>query len=149
MSLKKKAAVRGLLGFPIGVTIGVFITILASLTEGSGVYHPVMPSMAARMGSEVNAMLIQTVLSGVMGVGFAAGSAVWDIDSWSLFRQTAVYFLIACVSQLPIAYFCGWMDNAGIMGYIGTFVLIFIIVWFVLYLGIRAKVKKMNDKLHA
>ena len=31
-------------------------------------------------------------------------SVIWEIDSWSLAKQSGIYFSIACVTMLPIAY---------------------------------------------
>ena len=99
------------------------------------------------MGSELNAMRIQTGLSGIMGTGFAMASVIWEIDSWSLAKQSGVYFAIACVIMFPISYFANWMPHStgGILSYVGIFVAIFVITWLVQYFVLKCKVKRMND----
>ncbi len=49
------------------------------------------------MGNEINAVIVQTILYGILGVGFAASSVIWEIDSWSIVKQTGIYFSIISV----------------------------------------------------
>ena len=145
--MKKKMIQRGLLGFPLGVAIGYVITVIISICIGDGFFHPVNPALVNKMGSELNAILIQIGLSGIMGTGFAMASVIWEIDSWSLAKQSGIYFAIACVIMFPISYFANWMPHstAGILSYVGIFVAIFVITWLVQYFVWKRKVKRMND----
>ena len=102
--MKKQLVQLALFGFPIGITIGYVITLIISISIGNGLYYPVNTEFITTAGGELNAVLIQTLLSGVVGSAFSMGSLVWDIDSWSLAKQTAVYFAIACVAMFPISY---------------------------------------------
>ena len=145
--MKKKLIGRGLIGFPVGIAIGYVITVIISICIGDGFFHPVNPELVNKMGSELNAILIQTGLSGIMGTGFAMASVIWEIDSWSLAKQSGVYFAIACVIMFPISYFANWMPHStgGILSYVGIFVAIFVITWLVQYFVWKRKVKRMND----
>ncbi len=149
--MKKKVMKRGLLGFPLGIVGGFVITILISLGIGDGSFYPVTPELTDTMGNELNAVILQTVLTGVIGAGFAMASVIWEMDSWSIAKQSGIYFAIACALLLPIAYFANWMkhDLTGILSYIGIFVAIFIVVWIVQYCLWKSKIKKMNDKVQA
>ena len=82
-----------------------------------------------------------------MGTGFAMASVIWEIDSWSLAKQSGIYFSIACVTMFPIAYITNWMKHnaIGILSYVGIFVAIFVITWLVQYFVWKRKVKRMND----
>ncbi|MGN0428923.1 MAG: DUF3021 family protein [Acetatifactor sp.] len=46
--------------------------------------------MIERFGNEVTAIIIQTVLSAVLGAGFAGSSIIWEMDEWSLLKQTSI-----------------------------------------------------------
>ena len=144
--MKKQIIMRGILGFPVGVTIGFAITLMISACVGDGGYYPVTPELIGSMGNELNAVILQTVLCGVMGSGFAMASVIWELDSWSLAKQSGTYFLIACILMLPIAYIANWMEHsvAGVLSYVGVFVVIFVMVWLVQYLSWKLKIKKMN-----
>ena len=82
-----------------------------------------------------------------MGTGFAMASVIWEIDSWSLAKQSGIYFAIACMVMLPISYFANWMPHStgGILSYVGIFVAIFLFTWLVQYSVLKRKVKKMNE----
>ncbi len=147
--MKKSVILRGVLGFPLGITIGYCITIATSLIWAGGYYSPCVPELIAIMGSEIRAVLLQALLFGLLGTGFGMASAIWEIERWSLVRQTAVYFLTASVIMLPIAYLTRWMEHtvAGFLGYFGIFALIFAIVWVAQFLRCKRSVKKLNDGL--
>ena len=145
--MKEKMLKRGLLGLPIGIAIGHIITLIISAGFGDGGYYPVTPELINTMGNELNAVILQTVLCGIMGTGFAMASVIWELDSWSLAKQSGIYFLIACILMLPIAYIAGWMEHSigGFLSYVGIFVAIFIAVWLAQYLSWKWKIKKMNE----
>lgn len=145
--MKRKIIKRGFLGFPLGIAIGYVITVIISVCVGDGSFYPVAAELIDTVGNELNAVVLQTVLCGIMGMGYAMASVIWDIDSWSLAKQSGVYFAIACVVMFPIAYIANWMkhDIVGILSYVGIFVAIFIFVWLIQYLVWKDKVKRMNN----
>ena len=149
--MKRNIIKRGLLGFPIGIAIGFVIPVIISACVGDGSFYPVTQELIEKMGTELNAVVLQTVLCGVMGTGYAMASVIWDIDSWSLAKQSGVYFLVASIVMFPIAYVTHWMthDVVGILSYAGIFVAIFVFAWLTQYLVWKDKVKKMNDGIQS
>lgn len=137
---------RGLFGLPTGIAIGFVITLIISACIGSGSFYPVTPELIDTIGNELNAVILQTVLCAIMGMGFAAASVIWELDSWSLAKQSGVYFLIISVIMLPIAYVTNWMKHTvlGILSYVAIFAAIFVVVWLSQYLLWKRKIKKMN-----
>ena len=137
---------RGLFGLPTGIAIGFVITLIISACIGNGSFYPVTPELIDTMGNELNAVILQTVLCAVMGVGFAAASVIWELDSWSLAKQSGIYFMIISVIMLPIAYVTNWMKHTvlGVLSYAGIFAAIFVVVWLSQYLLWKRKIKKMN-----
>jgi len=146
--MKKQAVLRGLLGFPLGIALGYIITIFISIGLGQGCYSPCVPSLIDTMGNEINAVILQTILCGILGSSFAAGSVIWETD-WSIAKQAGIYFTITSIVMMPIAYFTNWMKHSfiGFLSYFGIFIAIFIIVWITQYLIWKNKVKKMNAKV--
>jgi len=149
MNLKKKIFHRILIGFPIGISIGNLIMILISLRWANGYYSPCVPDLITAMGNEINAVIIQTVLCGLLGIGFSASSVIWEIEHWSIVKQTGIYFLIISVIMLPIAYFMYWMEHSvtGFVSYFGIFILIFAVMWIIQFITGKYNVKKINKKL--
>ena len=148
--MKKKLFLRVISGFPLGITIGYLITIISSLVWADGYYSPCLPELIALMGNEINAVLLQAILCGVLGAGCAAGSIIWELEDWGLVKQTGIYFLIISVIMLPIAYVTYWMEHSikGFLSYYGIFVAIFAVIWVTQYLTARYNVKKMNENLY-
>lgn len=147
--MKKEIIGRGLVGFPLGIALGYVITVLTSLGLGDGSYIPCMPELVSAMGNEIHAVVVQTLLSGLIGTGFAASSVIWEMDTWSLVKQTGIYFLIVSLVMLPIAYFAYWMEHSiiGFCVYFGIFALVFVVLWAIMYIIRRHHVKQMNEKL--
>lgn len=147
--MKKKIVLRSMLGFPLGLAIGYVITIIISLIWADGYYAPCVPELAVIMGSEIKAVLIQSLLCGLLGSGFAAASVIWELDDWSLVKQTGIYFLIVSAIMMPIAYITYWMEHSpkGVLCYFGIFFIIFVAIWIVQYIIARHNVKKWNEIL--
>ncbi len=148
--MKKKIFLRSISGFPIGLSIGYLITIITSLIWGNGYYFPCVPELTVMIGSEINAVLLQAALCGILGMGCAGSSVIWQIEDWGIVKQTGIYFLIVSVIMMPIAYVTFWMEHSlkGVLSYFGVFTFIFAIVWVVQYTRGRQNVKKMNEALH-
>ena len=146
----KKALLRGLIGFPIGVTIGYAITILISLAFGKGHYSPVVPAMTEQFGSEITAVILQFFLCGMMGVAFAAMSVIWESEKLNLAAQSGINFLLSVCTMIPIAYVCHWMEHSieGALSYFGVFAAIYASIWVAMYFVYRAKIRQINADLN-
>ncbi len=148
--MKKQVFLRGLLGIPIGVTIGYLITIFISLGWANGNYLPCVPELTEQLGSEISAVILQVVLCAILGTVFGASSVIWEIEKWNIAEQTGVYFLIISFAMFPIAYFTHWMEHsiAGFLLYFGIFFAIFITIWATQYCIWKCKIKKISEKVN-
>ena len=148
--MKKKALLRGLLGVPLGMAMGYLITIVISLGWGQGRYVACMPELIALAGSEAGAVALQAALCGVLGAAFAVCSLIWEMERWSLLKQSAVYFAVTALVMLPIAWVCGWMDHSagGVALYMGIFAGIFAVAWVTQYMLWRGKIRRLNRRVH-
>ena len=136
--MKKELLFRLFIGFLGGVVLSYFITI-----------YPCVPGLTERFGNEVTAVVIQTVLSAILGAGFAGCSLIWEKDEWSLLKQTGIYFSIASVLMMTVAYVCEWMEHSvkGVLSYFGIFLGIFIVVWLVRYMIWKVRISKIKEGL--
>ena len=82
---------------------------------------------------------------------FGGASAIWEVESWSLLKQTVIHCLVISVSMLPIAYCMYWMPHNfwGIAGYIAIFFFIYFFIWFSQYFAMKKRIRKFNDKVKA
>lgn len=142
----KKIIKFGFLGMLIGIVTGYMISLIISILMGDGIFYVTTPEFASLFSSELNAVIIQTILYAILGAGFSLASFIWMIDSWSLLKQSAIYFLIISIIMLPIAYISGWMEHSlqGFLVYFGGFALIFITIWLVQYFNYKHKIKQIN-----
>lgn len=147
--MKKKILQRGFVGFLGGVTLGQVIVIILSLIWGQGHFWPCVPDFISMVGNEIGAVALQTVLCGLLGTGFAAASVIWELEHWSLVKQTGIYFFVVSLVMLPIAYVTYWMEHSilGFFSYFGIFFAIFVVVWLVQYFIGRQNIRRMNAEL--
>jgi hypothetical protein len=101
------------------------------------------------MGNELSAVILQYVLSGVLGFACALGSAIFEIEHWSIARQTVAHFLLISGSMLPISYVCRWIgpDARSIAVYFGIFGGIYLVIWFILLQYWKRKIRQVNKRL--
>lgn len=81
--MKKKIVLRSILGFPLGLAMGYFITIIISLIFANGYYSPCVPELIVIMGSEINAVLYGTWMIGVLSS-----------------RQASTFWLFQCLKDV-------------------------------------------------
>ena len=145
----KKIISRVLYSFPIGISCSVGISLFLSLLFGEGKYYPFAASLVFFTGSEVKAMLLQTMLSGILGSVFGGMSFIWEIERWSILKQTAVYFLSVSIPMMGISYLLYWMEHSlnGFLLYFLIFVMVFFVVWLFNFAIYWFKVRGINEEL--
>ncbi|MDR2182617.1 MAG: DUF3021 domain-containing protein [Clostridiales bacterium] len=145
----KQAVKRGLLGIPLGIAVCFVITVIISLAIGDGYFHPVVPTLAEQLGSEINAVVFVTVLGGLLGALSRAASVIWSIESWGLAKQTGVFFIALLAIVLPISYLAHWMPRGigGFLMFFAIFAAIYAAICIINYIVWSARVKKMNEKM--
>lgn len=139
-NLRKKALLMSLIGFVLGIVVGICILLV---TEPGSL----------SFGGHILTMILYYVFCGLLGALSMGTSVIYDIESWSIFRCTVTHFLITIVGF--IAFYAGLiaigvssLPPSGISIFIiAVFVVVYFCIWLVQYLVFRHKVKKMNAKL--
>ena len=81
-----------------------------------------------------------------ISLAIGGASVIWEVERWSLLRQTLTHFLLCSVVCLPIAWAMGWMaDQPG--WYLFGFVAMYAAIWLINYLQIRRRVQEINERL--
>ena len=148
--MKNKILFRSLVGSPIGVTISLIITIIFSLCMGHGEYFPAPPELIDWCGdNEITAAIVQMICSLLVGAVSGGSSVIWEIEKWSLLKQTLIHFAVIAIPFFGIGYVMNWMPHYlyGALGYVGGFILVYLVMWFSIYFSIKVKIKKMNKHL--
>ncbi len=147
--MKKKILLRSILGAPIGATISSIIAIIISLCIGHGEYISVTQELIDWCGSETTAVIVQTLCSMFIGAVCSVSSVIWEIENWSLTKQTLIHFAIFIILFIPMSYILNWMPHNlyGALCYFASFIFMYILIWVSTYFSIKAKINKMNKQL--
>ena len=145
----KKFIKRALLGFIYGIFIGQTILILESLMMRDGNFYPVATSLVNLAGTKIGAVIIQYFLTGLLGTTFAATTVIFEMDNWSLIRQTLLHFIITSIVMYIAGFLCGWFPHTVVSTLIwfGVFIVVYVIFWISFSSYYKKKVQKMNEAL--
>ena len=148
--MKKNLILRAFIGAPLGVFICTVITIIVSLVVGNGHYYATVPELNSFFGNEITAVIIQTVAALVYGAIWGGASVIWENEKWSLLKRTVLHLIIVSLVTYPIAYFTYWMPRniLGTLLYFLIFFVIYLFIWIIGYVSIKAKVNKINKNLN-
>ncbi len=147
--MKRSFVKSALLGFPLGITIGYTLSIIFSIVFGGGYYGAVHPELSIILESEINAVIVQAILWGSIGLIFSGASIIWERDDWSLVKQTIVVFSVYLITILPIALILRWINLSliSIMVFVALFIVIFFLIWVVVHLKIKSDIKALNKEI--
>ena len=130
--LIKKGFIVGLIGFAVGIPVGIVFMLLFSSEDWS----------AMRIA-------IHLFLSGVLG-GVALGSSVmYEAESWSVTRCTVTHFIVTFATYFSIGFSLGWLSLDDISTYImiGCMIAAYFSVWISMYLVTKKQTKDLNEEL--
>ena len=126
----KKAVMLSILGYLLGVAIGVIVFLSSS--EGS-------------LAKSIPYIL----LSGIPGCVAMGSTVVYDIEKWSVARATVTHFLITFLCFYLLAFALGWFRFGDSLFWTITAAMVagYIIIWLIQYLIYKRQIRKMNDNL--
>lgn len=116
-----------------------------------GVTEPKLVIIADRMTDELSDLVRHlsggevTALAGFRG----ASAVIWQIEKWSLLRQTVTHLAIIAVVTFPIAYLMHWMEHSvgGVIGYMALTFAIYAVIWAAILLRIHRRIKRLNAEI--
>lgn len=137
------------LGFIFEVFATYIITILFSLNIGDGNYYPVASGLMKICKTELGAAVLQFFLAGFLGGVFGSSTMLWEIEKWSLAKQTVCHFFVITIAMLIVAYICNWMSHSvlGFVSWIGMFIVVYIIIWTICYSHFKRKIAQINKEI--
>lgn len=132
----------------VGFSSTVLVVLIVQLCIAQAGHSVVTPAFAGRFRTESAAVLAQLGLAGLIGMAFAGGAQVFEIERWSFLMQGAVHFLITAAVWMPIAWLC-WTPVpkeamwCSIGGWAGTYA----ITWTIQYFLWKRKVRELNRSI--
>ena len=135
-------------GFILGMAIGNIIAIVSSYAAGGEVLA-FSPELLEKTGSAAAALLLQTLLSGLMGAVSFGGVILYEIDSLPLPAVSIIHCAMILAVYYPIAFSLYWLKptvrDTGTMGSI--MIAAYAVIWLIMYVCYRMEVREMNDLL--
>ena len=142
----KRLILPMMVGFGATVFADVLIQFCLAMT-GKAI---VAPGFAARFPNESAAILAQLGLIGLIGMAFAGGARVFELERWSLLKQGIVHFLITAAVWMPVVWLC-WTPMPSYAVWISTlgWTVTYAINWIIQYFIWRRKVRELNRSICA
>lgn len=140
-SLKRlPAAILGTIG------IGYLITLFISMYYGN--FMTASPWLVDKVGS-LKAAEMLAFYTGLMGASFTITQPIWEVESWSLFKSTVLYFGINLLTMLLVGWKMMWftLNLEGVLFFVGMYVIIFAIIWVIVYFRTRKEAMELNRKI--
>ncbi|WP_311407436.1 DUF3021 domain-containing protein [Liquorilactobacillus uvarum] len=136
-------------GIPVGITIGLLISLFFSYVYGLENYFPSAPRFIERFERPLNALAISIVLWALIGILFSVSSLIFEKENWSITRQTITHFLVTFGGFTPLAILSGWFPlQWGVFIFFTIiFIIIYIIMWLVSMTSARRDIEKINRNL--
>ncbi len=142
----KKALMRFAVGLVVGIFIGDMIALIVNIGLSRGDYMPVMPSLQSYCATELNAVLVQTFLTGMIGVVFAEAGFLFTIDRWSFLKQCVVHFFVTVIFYVPFISICWFpLRWESVGGALLSGLVTYIITYFVNYKICCRDVRQINE----
>ena len=110
----KQATFRGIIPFVIMSTLALIMT-----------YQKIDPSQTKG-----------TFLAGIIISIVAAASVIYDIEKWSLLKQSAIHFIVMILTIFPCLLISGWYELSSFADYLkvfGIFLLCGCVFWTIGY----------------
>lgn len=152
----KKCLWRGAVSLTACVTVNVLILMAKTMstvrmTGDAQALPELVPEYAARFENPFMALMVQTLLCGLIGFAFGACSVIMDIARWSMVRQAVVHFVLTACVWVPVSIFC-W----GLGRYWISFICVFLsmlftytVTWTCRIIVCRKEVARINEQLLA
>lgn len=130
MELRNKFIINALIGFIIGIFIG-----LAFWFIGDG-------------EMDQKQFILQLVMSGILGMISMGVMTVYDIESWGLTRATIVHYSTWLVTFLAISIPMGWYEPWYVLVIaVVILTIIYALIWMGFYLHWKKTIRQMNRQL--
>ena len=146
--MKKKVVKLALIGFFLGMLIGNLISFL-SCDMSARPLVIASPELVEKTGSAAAAMIVNTLLSGFLGMAAWAGVIFHDPEEfdWGMTKAAIYHFLLIMVFNIPIALYCGWCppDPRSLLIWVAIMAAAYFIVWLIMYLIHKKETAELNE----
>ena len=131
MELKNRFIIKALVGFILGLMVGVVFWMMFSDGNGS-----------------VSDFIFYEFMSGLLGVVANGSSIVYEIESWGLRTATIVHYLFCMIAFTSIALILGWFEVGWtLVIMLATMTVAYIFIWLFQSFYWKKTIRQMNEDL--
>ena len=131
----KQLAVRVVCGGILGLAIGHTVYLIHALGGDVLILNP-------------KNVIIHYIATLLVGMWCSGTSIVFDIEEWSLLRQTITHSILLA-PYLPFAFYMGWVPptTGGRIIFVFGYIITYAIIWFSFKIYWTKKAKELNEEL--
>ena len=131
MELKNRFIIKALVGFILGLIVGIGFWILFSDGNGS-----------------VSDFIFYEFMSGLLGLVANGSSIVYEIESWGIRTATIVHYLFCMIAFTSIALILGWFDVGWtLVIMLAAMTVAYIFIWLFQSFYWKKTIRQMNEDL--
>lgn len=145
----KEIIKRGILGIFLGISFGFLIALFINIIKGGEDFILASPKLVGRYGSELSAVVAQTIFNGLLGIVFGGASVIWEHPDYSIAKRTSMHLLVTAPIFMIVSYMLGWMGDSpkSILIFVGIYLVIYIVVWLSQFIFWRGQISQINKEL--
>lgn len=149
--MSKKIIRYTVTGFPIGIVIGLIISIMFSYAYGLTEYFPAPPRFVDQFNSPLQALVISVVIWALIGGVFSCTSLIFTDTDWSITKMSMVHCIVTYSLFLPLSLAARWypLSLIGILIFTMYYIFIYLIMWTIFMLKAKREIQKINQHLDA
>lgn len=138
-----------LIGAIGGIVIGYLMALGFSTFFNTTYLFPSNPTFVSHWSSPLAATQLSTLLWILIGEAWAFSSWLFEIETWSITKQTIAHCLCSYLGMTPLAILCGWFPlNVRWFGfYTLVYTGAYIGLWLIEMALARIKVIQLNQQL--
>lgn len=141
----KTALARGTLSFCVCVAVNNVVSLILGL---AGQTMSVTPDFAARIGNPLTATFLQSLLIGLIGFAFGAGSTLFLIERWSFLRQGAAHLALTMAVWIPVELFCFTpITPPAVISFAASAAASYAITWGIQYAVWKRRIRELNAQI--
>lgn len=142
----KKSLLRGASSYCVCVTVTMIIALICLLCGAPSLSLPPFIELA---GGEVEAALLQTLLIGLIGFAFGAGSMLFEIERWSFLMQGTAHLALTAAVWIPVELICfSPITPPVVLSFTLSAAATYALTWSARYFAWRAQVRRLNEQIH-
>ncbi len=140
----KKTLIRAVIGFFIGILMGNGIAFLTTFPAPDG--FPVADLLTEKIGSPLQAFIVQTLVSGLFGAVCFGGVSLHDCDRLPLAVSCLSHCLLMVLSYIPVSVFLCWTNSLEELLFMaGIQIVVYFIIWLIMYSLYKKEIRELNS----